>query len=237
MVGLFACKKETNDEQPPTLSADPSLNGASFDRAAPFTFSYNATDDKALRDIRIQWQHKYAGWFDLGLQPWEGEEVIGLTGKSDRAQLSGTVPAGAQPGLYVLTAEASDVDGRKSTVVVREFSVVNPNNILPPVATLSSPAIGGTSILAGSNLPIEGLFSDDDGLEVIAIKIVRNSPPGEGSVLYAQNFTVFNNPRLVQLNQTVAIPATQSPGTATLYLMIVDGDDNSAVLQRTINIR
>lgn len=236
-LSVLACKKDTADQLPPNLTADPSLNGASFNRAAPYSFRYTATDDQSLRDARIQWRHKYGDWFDLGLNPWEGEEVVGLSGQSQQIALEGNVPADAQPGLYVLTAEVSDVDGRKSDLILREFSVVNPANILPPVATLSSPAIGGTSILAGSNLPIAGLFSDDDGLVVVAIKIVRTSPPGEGAVIYAQNFTTFNNPRLVQLNETVNFPSTLSPGTATLYLMIVDGDDNSAVLQRTINIR
>jgi len=237
LLMFVSCKKEANDQQPPAIEADPSINGASFNRGAPFSFRYTATDDKNLREIRIQWQHKYAAWFELGLNAWEGEEVIGLSGTTDQVDLRGIVPADAQPGLYVLSAEVTDVDGRKSTVLLREFSVVNPNNILSPVASLSSPSIGGTSILAGSNLPIAGLFSDDNGLEVIAIKIVRTSPPGEGAVLYAQNFTTFNNSRFVQLSESAPIPATQSPGTATLYLMIVDGDDNSAALQRTITIR
>ncbi len=232
-----SCKKEASDQQPPVLEADPSLNGASFNQGSPFVFRYTASDDAQLRDIRIQWEHKTGNWFDLGLNPWEGEEVIGLSGTQDQARLEGTVPANAQPGLYVLSAVASDVDGRKSTTIVREFSVVNPDNILPPVATLTSPAIGGTSILAGSNLPIAGLCSDDDGLKVIAIKIVRTSPPGEGTLLYSQQFTTFNNPRLVQLNESVNIPATTSPGTAELYLLAVDSNNNSGGIRRTITIR
>lgn len=233
----LACKKEVSDQQPPVLEADPSLNGPSFNRGAPFSFRYTASDDVQLRDIRIQWQHKTGSWFNLGLNPWEGEEVIGLSGTQDQPRLEGTVPANAQPGLYVLTAEVSDVDGRKSGTIVREFSIVNPDNLIPPVATLTSPAIGGTSILAGSNLPIAGLFSDDDGIKVIAIKIVRTSPPGEGTLLYNQNFTSFNNARLIQLNETVNIPATTSPGTAQLYLLAVDSNNNSGGLQRTITIR
>lgn len=237
LITVTACKKEVTDQQPPVLEADPSLNGASFNQGAVFTFRYTATDDAQLRDVRIKWQHKYGHWFDLGLNPWEGEEVVGLSGTADQAELTGTVPANAQPGLYVITAEASDVDGRISTPVVREFTIVNPDNLIPPVATLSSPAIGGTSILAGSNLPITGLCSDDDGLKVIAIKIVRTSPPGEGSVIYSQFFTSFNNARLVQLNESVNIPSTTAPGTAELYLMAVDSNNNSGVLQRSITIR
>lgn len=237
VFATLSCKKEVGDQQPPVLEADASLNGASFNQGSPYIFRYTASDDAQLRDVRIQWEHKTGNWFDLGLNPWEGEEVIGLSGTQDEARLEGTVPANAQPGLYVLIAEASDADGRKSTTIIREFSVVNPANILPPVATLSSPAIGGTSILAGSNLPINGLCSDDDGLRVIAIKIVRSSPPGEGTLLYNQQFTTFNNARLVQLNETVNIPATTSPGTAELYLLAIDSNNNSGGIRRTITIR
>ncbi|GEM_PF-2395783 len=233
-----ACKKEKADTQPPVLTADPSLNGAGFEQGESYQFTYTASDDKNLRDLHISWNHKFAGIFtDLGLHPWEGEEVQSLVGKEQKVSFAGQVPADAQPGLYVLEATASDVDGRKSPQITREFLVINPRNLTAPVATLSNPAPGGMQVTAGQPFNIEGLVTDDDGLRIIAIKIVRSSPPGEGAVLFDKKLTAFNNPRLISLKEPVIIPTTQSAGTAILYLMGVDAADNTAFLQRSLVIQ
>lgn len=237
LLAAAACKKDSADVDGPVLIAGSDLNGASFDRGASYQFSITATDNRALRDLRVRWAHRTAGIFDsTGLTPWEEELNQPVSGTEQQQSFGGVVPANAQPGSYRLEATATDQSGNRSLTLVRDFTVENSQNPTPPVLTLTRPAASGATVAAGTNLLIDGLGSDDTGLRMVAIRLERTSAPGIGSVLTEFRRTVFNNPRLQAVNETIPIPATQAPGDLLLSVLVIDQHDNTFLVQRTIRI-
>jgi hypothetical protein len=234
----FGCQKEKGDVQAPSIEAGQGLNGAAFTQGGNYTLAFEVSDDVALAQLEVSWEHHATGLFDeLNLPLWSEIRQITLSGTAASPRISGSIPTDALPGLYRLQAVATDASGKKSTSFVRDFSVSNPANSFSPVLTLSSPPATGISIDAGNTLNLNGLASDDTGLRLLAIKVVRNSPPAQGSLIYANTKTTFNNPRLVAINDAINIPATQNSGELSLYIIAIDQDDNPALLNRKITIR
>lgn len=236
-LSLFACQKEAGDVQPPTIEAGPGLNGAAFTQGENYTLAFEVADDVALAQFELGWEHHATGLFDeLNLPLWSDLRQITLGGTAASPRITGSIPADALPGLYRLQAIATDASGKKSNTFVRDFSISNPANSFSPVLTMSNPPTTGINIQAGSTLNLNGLASDDTGLRLLAIKVVRNSPPAQGSLIYQNTKTTFNNPRLVAINDAINIPSTQNSGELSLYIIAIDQDDNPSLLSRKINI-
>ncbi|MDP9202271.1 MAG: hypothetical protein M3P26_10140 [Gemmatimonadota bacterium] len=211
-LGVAACNDSTSidpqrDRVPPTLSLTPKTGQAD----TVIAFTTDASDNLGLKTVHVQAIGAVGLVFDTTFTSAVTDIQLPFTLFSSRS-----VPAGTP---VTITAFAVDGAGNSSGV---DTLIMATGNVPPPEVKILSPFSGSSAVLGKSILVT---VMGKSGVKVRSLGIMTTGP-----VVRADS-AIYSSPLLDSLTwqDTVAIPATATPGTLTITPFLRDSLGQRAV--------
>ncbi len=215
------------DSKAPQITIGKPAEGASFTTEEEIPVEASLADDSGLASARIfitpsggQAQEVYAETFTASPAATTLSQSISLAGMS-------------ATGTYLLTVEATDIDGhtrdKTVNVMVRE-----PDHAAPTVA-ISAP-LAGAEFYANKAIQLKANATDNAALAELSVWV--SSPAGETTRVHTvdpANF--FNNNTEAAIDEAIGLGTENpAPGTYLIRVLAMDAAGNEAENKVSINL-
>lgn len=164
-------------------------------------------------------------------EDWKVLEIVELSGKTQRIEISLEVPINVTAGNYHFTIQALDLLGNEAeNIQIFSVCVLNPHDTIAPVITVHQPTLQTVQIKRGEILHFSGNVTDDQPLEQGGQGVVFLSYSNtSGSNSFSTDaYKVFesNTGNSVDFELSYEIPTFLTTGNYLFYLIATDGVRN-----------
>ncbi len=208
-IVLGACKKEKKEEvdtQKPSITIIKPSENATVTGGQTLQLEVKFTDNMNLSQYKLEVHpnfdgHTHGKTNEEMPTPWEWDTIVNINGKEHTAKFSISVPSNVKAGNYHLMAMCTDAAGYEAPIKFINIKVLNPDDTVNPVLTLTKPSITNENLIQFATnenekaIIFEGTLSDNKRVKGIKIQLIEHrhskTQHGEDKVIYEyQNFNL-----------------------------------------------